>query len=140
MNKLIVLFLVLTSITAPAQALSDSQTPALKAPQNTPVSDNVSPQEAAKMLTDKKAIIIDVREDNEWNLQHIPDALHIPLGQLKARMTELEPYKASPIITQCHSGRRSKEALVVLKLAGFSTAYNLNGGIVSWTKAGLKVE
>jgi len=100
----------------------------------------VLPQEAAAMVTGTKAVIVDVREDDEWNQQRIPGAIHIPLGQLKDRIAELEHYKNSPVITQCRSGRRSQQALDLLKSEGFSKLYNLDGGIVAWNKAGLKTD
>ena len=81
-----------------------------------------------------------MREDSEWKEQHIPGAIHIPLGQLPERLTELKQYKDSPVIAQCRSGRRSAQASDVLKSAGFSYVYNMEGGLNAWDKAGLKTE
>ena len=102
--------------------------------------ESISPKEAAAMYTGQKAVIVDVREDSEWNEQHIPGAIHIPLGQLSERLSELKQYKDSPVITQCRSGGRSAQAFDVLKSAGFSKVYNMDGGIMAWDKAGLKTE
>jgi rhodanese-related sulfurtransferase len=102
--------------------------------------ESVSPQEASAMYAGQKAVIVDVREDSEWNAQHIPGAIHIPLGQLNDRLSELKSYKDSPVITQCRSGGRSAKALDLLKSAGFSNVYNMDGGIIAWDKAGLKTE
>jgi rhodanese-related sulfurtransferase len=102
--------------------------------------ESISPKEAAAMYTGQKAVIVDVREDSEWNEQHIPGAIHIPLGQLSERLSELKQYKDSPVITQCKTGGRSAKALDVLKSAGFSKVYNMDGGIMAWDKAGLKTE
>lgn len=102
--------------------------------------ESISPKEASAMYADKKAVIVDVREDSEWNEQHIPGAIHIPLAQLNERLSELKQYKDSPVITQCKSGRRSAKALDELKSAGFSKVYNMDGGIMAWNKAGLKTE
>jgi rhodanese-related sulfurtransferase len=102
--------------------------------------ESISPKEAAALHTGQKAVIVDVREDSEWNEQHIPGAIHIPLGQLNERLSELKQYKDSPVITQCKSGGRSAKALDVLKSAGFSKVYNMDGGIIAWDKAGLKTE
>ena len=101
---------------------------------------SISPQDASAMSSGKEAIIVDVREDSEWNEQHIPGAIHIPLGQLSERLSELKQYKDSPVITQCRSGGRSAQAFDVLKSAGFSKVYNMDGGIMAWDKAGLKTE
>lgn len=92
------------------------------------------------MFTEKKAIIIDVREENEWQEQHIPGAIHIPIAQLNTKLNVLEEYKNTPVITQCKSGRRSAQAAVQLKAAGFNKIYNLDGGILAWNKAGLATE
>ena len=98
----------------------------------------ISAKEASVMYTEKKAVIVDVRENSEWNEQHIPGAIHIPLGQLNERLSELKQYKDSPVITQCKTGGRSAKALDVLKSAGFSKVYSMDGGIIAWDKAGLK--
>jgi len=100
----------------------------------------ISPKEASAMYSEKKAVIVDVREDSEWNEQHIPGAIHIPLGQLNERLSELKQYKDSPVITQCKTGGRSAQALDILKSAGFSKVYSMDGGIMAWDKAGLKTE
>jgi len=101
---------------------------------------SISPKEASAMYSGKKAVIVDVREDSEWNEQHIPGAIHIPLGQLNERLSELKQYKDSPVITQCKTGGRSAQALDILKSAGFSKVYSMDGGIMAWDKAGLKTE
>jgi len=101
---------------------------------------SVVPNEAAAMQTAKKAIIIDVREDDEWQEQHIPGAVHIPLRQLNERLPELNRFKSGTVITQCRSGKRSAQALEILKSAGFTQVYNLNGGLIAWTHAGLTTE
>lgn len=103
-------------------------------------SESLSPREASSMSAAQKAVIVDVREDSEWNEQHIPGAIHIPLGQLNERLAELKQYKDTPVITQCKSGGRSAKALDVLKTAGFSKVYNMDGGIIAWDKAGLKTQ
>lgn len=99
----------------------------------------VSPKEAAEMHAAKKAIIVDVREDDEWQEQHIPGALHIPLSQLDKRMDELKKQQ-SPLIMQCRSGKRSAKAQAALKAAGFADVYNLEGGLMAWQQQGLSVE
>ena len=102
--------------------------------------DSISPKEASIMVSEKKAVIVDVREDSEWSEQHIPGAIHIPLAQLTEHLSELKQYKDSPVITQCRAGVRSAKAVDVLKLAGFSKVYNMEGGIIAWDNAGLKTQ
>lgn len=100
----------------------------------------IPPEQAAAMLQNQQAIIVDVREANEWQQKHIPGARHIPLQQLSTRLNELEPYKNSPIIMQCQSGKRSAKAVELLKKAGFTQVSNLEGGLLAWSKVGLQTE
>jgi len=98
---------------------------------------SVTPSEAAKMFSEQKAIIVDVREDDEWKAQHIAGAIHIPLAQVESRLAELAQYKDSNVVVQCRSGKRSEKAAGLLKSAGFDKVYNLAGGIMAWDKDGL---
>lgn len=97
----------------------------------------LTPKQAAEMFSQHKAIIVDVRENDEWQAQHIAGAIHIPLGQVQTRIAELAQYKNSTVIMQCRSGKRSEKAASILKTAGFSSVYNLTGGILAWDKSGL---
>jgi len=80
------------------------------------------------------ARILDVREDFEVEDGMIPGALHIPMGQLQARLSELDP--AVPIIAVCRSGNRSARVADALNGTGF-TADTMAGGVTAWTRAGL---
>lgn len=102
--------------------------------------DVISPKEAATMRVTDKAVIVDVRENNDWNEHRIHGAIHIPLSQLNKRLAELEPYKNLPVITQCQAGLRSAQAQLILKASGFSKVYLMNGGIQAWHEQGLVTE
>jgi rhodanese-related sulfurtransferase len=80
------------------------------------------------------ARILDVREDFEVAEGMIPGAVHIPMGQLQARISELDP--AVPVIAVRRSGNRSARVADVLNAAGF-TADAMAGGMIAWTRAGL---
>ena len=80
------------------------------------------------------ACILDVREDFEVAEGMIPGALHIPMGQLQARLAELDP--AVPVIAVCRSGNRSARVAEALNGAGF-TADTMAGGMTAWTREGL---
>jgi rhodanese-related sulfurtransferase len=73
--------------------------------------------------------IIDVREVDEWNAGHIPQAKLIPLGFLPHRMDELD--KETPIVMVCRSGARSNMATQYLTEQGFDAA-NMVGGMLAW--------
>lgn len=102
--------------------------------------DVISPKEAATMRVKDKAVIVDVRENDDWNEHRIHGAIHIPLSQLNKRLPELELYKSLPVITQCQAGLRSAQAQLILKAAGFSKVYLMNGGIQAWHEQGLVTE
>jgi rhodanese-related sulfurtransferase len=100
----------------------------------------VGPQEAVLLFNHEDALVLDVREQSEWADGHIGKAKHIPLGQLKTRLTELEKYKDKPIVVVCRSGNRSGSACGTMKKAGFEKMYNLAGGMLAWEQAGLPRE
>ena len=81
-------------------------------------------------------VVLDVREDNEWQSGHVDGALHIPLASLPARADELPEDKQ--ILAICHSGGRSAQATGYLVQRGID-AVNLDGGIVAWQRAGRAV-
>lgn len=143
MNKLTVCLLSLAATSVQAQN-NDNLALALAQPQDSAIlasqTDNISPKNAATLLADKKAILVDVREADEWQQQHIPGAINIPLNELPDRIGELAAYKETPVITQCQRGGRSQKAMTVLKSLKFSKVYNMEGGIEAWNKAGLKTE
>ena len=85
------------------------------------------------------ALLIDVREADEYAQGHAPGSTLIPLGQLAQRLQEIARYKDKPVVLICHSGRRSAQALKLLEGAGFSAAANVEGGMIAWQKAGLPV-
>ncbi|MFI3122916.1 MAG: rhodanese-like domain-containing protein, partial [Methylococcales bacterium] len=78
----------------------------------------VSPQQAAQMQSEQNAVIIDVRENDEWNAGHIDNAIHIPLNDIQNRLKELAKYQNQPVITQCRSGARSAKAADILAKSG----------------------
>jgi rhodanese-related sulfurtransferase len=96
---------------------------------------SVSPTEATNLINHEKAIILDVRENNEYQEGHILNSIHIPLGSLKSRLNELEKHKNKPIIISCRSGHRSGNACATLKKHGYENVFNLGGGIMAWQNA-----
>ncbi len=100
----------------------------------------IGPQEAVMLFNHEDALLIDVREASEWGDGHIARARHIPLGQLKGRLNELEKFKGKPIIAVCRSGNRSGSACRLLKKAGFENLHNLDGGMQAWEQANLPRE
>ena len=86
----------------------------------------------AKLDRGENFRLIDVREPYEWDICHIPGAKLIPLGQLPARLSELD--SADEIVLQCKVGGRSARALRLLQEAGFAKLWNVEGGINAWAE------
>lgn len=80
--------------------------------------------------------IIDVREHGEWKAGHIDGAQHIPMGEIPARLDEIDVDK--PLVAICRSGSRSAQVTQFLRDKGFDID-NLGGGMKAWAKAGLPI-
>jgi rhodanese-related sulfurtransferase len=96
----------------------------------------VGPADAARKLGEG-AVALDVRELDEWEVGHIPGALHIPLGELAARQSEIPA--AVPLIAVCRSGNRSAHVTEALARAGYDVE-NLAGGMKAWKTEGLPLD
>jgi adenylyltransferase/sulfurtransferase len=94
----------------------------------------ITAEELRRELDEKGAelVLIDVREQHEWDIAHIEGARLIPLNQLPERLSELDGH--SEIVTHCHRGVRSMKALEILKGAGFGKVRSLAGGIDAWAE------
>lgn len=94
---------------------------------------DINATELAQKLRNRERLrLIDVREPHELEISQIPGAQLIPLGQLAARLSELD--SAEEIVLFCKAGTRSARALEVLLSAGFRKVKNLKGGINAWAR------
>lgn len=93
----------------------------------------------AHTLIQQGALLLDVREPEEYAAIHVPNAKLIPLGELNAHLQEIEAYKDKPVVVMCRSGHRSARAVTQLQNAGFTQVSNVKGGIIAWEKEGLEV-
>ena len=77
-------------------------------------------------------VLVDVREPFEREIADLPEVgqLRIPVGELQARLEELDP--GEEIVLYCRSGSRSAWATQVLRAQGFDRTFNLKGGILAW--------
>lgn len=94
-----------------------------------------SPELAARLA---ETVVVDVREPNETAGGTIAGALKIPLGQLPLRVSELPAGR--PIVAVCARGMRSKNAVRLLKAAGFADSVSLVGGMFAWIGEGRPIE
>ena len=86
---------------------------------------------AAARAAGKRPVVVDVREPHEREIGYIPDSILIPVGEIPARMHELD--SAAEIVLYCRTGVRSARALEQLRAAGFGKLKNLVGGIHAWS-------
>lgn len=92
----------------------------------------LTPSEAVMVMNRDEAVVVDVREANEVSQGKIKGAKHIPLGNLKQRVNELDPHKGQKVIIYCRSGNRSGQASEILCKQGFSQVFNMKGGVMAW--------
>ncbi len=93
--------------------------------------------QATRLQNDGDALFLDVRDNQQFKNGHLIDAKNIPIKGLADKSSELSKYKQKPIIVYCENGMRAGKACSVLRKAGFTDLYTLNGGIAAWEKANL---
>ena len=94
--------------------------------------EEITPAELKQRLDKGDDIqIVDVRENNEVAIGRIPNSIHIPLGQILARMNEIDPDRET--VVHCKMGGRSARAIDAMQRSGFQgKLVNLKGGILRW--------
>lgn len=98
-----------------------------------PISE-ISAAQTSALVADDAVLLLDVREDDEWQAGHADRAVHTPLGQVDAALVPRD----RPIVVVCRSGHRSGLATGLLRAAGHDVR-NLAGGMNAWAQAGLPV-
>jgi molybdopterin/thiamine biosynthesis adenylyltransferase/rhodanese-related sulfurtransferase len=99
---------------------------------------SVSLREAADLLAED-ALFLDVREQGEWDLGHVPEAVHLPLGLLEDRVADELPDREREVVVYCAHGRRSLAALATLRALGYERSRHLTEGFEEWEKSGFPV-
>jgi len=97
----------------------------------------ISVPEAARLLSEDKPseefLLLDVREPNELEIASIDGAVAIPMGDVPARINELDVDEDTTIAVLCRSGRRSLDVAIYLQQQGLSGARSVAGGILWWS-------
>jgi hydroxyacylglutathione hydrolase len=92
------------------------------------------PQIDARGLADAlgagNVVVLDVRDESEWDTGHLAEAIHLPLATLAARLNEVP--RGRPIVVHCQAGSRSAIATSLLTASGFPDVRNMTGGIAAW--------
>jgi rhodanese-related sulfurtransferase len=97
----------------------------------------ILPTEAAAKSKSGEALIIDVREKDEWDEEHIPDATHMSRGTIELDIEEKVPDTDALIICHCGGGGRSALAAENLQKMGYKNVRSMAGGLKAWRAAGL---
>ncbi|MGB9774769.1 MAG: rhodanese-like domain-containing protein [Bacteroidota bacterium] len=101
---------------------------------------DITVDEAYKMMkAHKDLVVLDVRNQSEYKLGHLYDAVLIPVYELEDRISELQEHINDPIIVYCKAGSRSQIACEILVSHGFTKVYNMFGGITAWIEAGYPI-
>ena len=123
MKKLIIFLLAVMTLTACGQDKENDQGA---------VYVNITAEEAKEIMdTEEGYVILDVREQDEYDAGHISGAILIPFTQIEAKANEMLPDKDQLILVYCRSGRRSKIAAEALAELGYTNIKEF-GGIIDW--------
>lgn len=96
----------------------------------------VSVQELAMQVGENKPVLIDVREDDDWDEEHAEDAIHLKRGTIELNIQEKIPDLETPIVCYCGGGSRSALVVDNLQKMGYSNAASLAGGFKAWKASG----
>ncbi len=97
----------------------------------------ISPQDAAAKLNDGDAVVVDVRDKDEWDEGHIPGATHMSRGTIELDVEEKVPDTNALIICHCGGGGRSALAAETLQKMGYKNVRSMAGGFKAWKAAEL---
>ena len=98
-----------------------------------PVSERSAVEVAAMRARGERFLLLDVREPAEFERARIECSTHVPIGQLEARLGELDAWREGTVVVHCRSGGRSARACRLLQEHGFREVWNLTGGIEAWS-------
>lgn len=99
---------------------------------------NIDVQTAAALMDRDDVVLIDVREQYEYDESHIPGVTLIPMSEIQTRVSEIPTDKT--VVLTCRSGNRSSQIFNWLEEGGYDNIHNMKGGILAWEQAGLAVE
>ena len=101
---------------------------------------SVKPEQAQKLIADKKVVVLDVRTPAEFAAGHIAGATNIDFRDkdFAAKVAKLD--KSQAYLVHCAAGQRSAKACSAMQQLDFATLYDLKGGLSAWQDAGLPVE
>jgi len=96
--------------------------------------------EARGRIESGEPVVVDVREQDEWDEGHIPGAVHVSRGHLESRIERLAPDLSRPVVVYCSAGNRSVFAAKTLAELGYEEVVSLAGGFTDWKRNGFPVQ
>ena len=98
------------------------------------------PEYQRRLAAGEKLALVDVREDHEWERDHLPGAVHLSKGVIERDVEARFPDKDAPLVLQCGGGFRSALVADNLQKMGYRNVWSLDGGYRDWIERGLPVE
>jgi molybdopterin/thiamine biosynthesis adenylyltransferase/rhodanese-related sulfurtransferase len=96
--------------------------------------------QARERIESGEPVVVDVREQDEWDEGHIAGAVHVPRGHLESRIERLAPDTGRPMVVYCSAGNRSAFAAKTLSELGYEDVVSLAGGFTDWKRNGFPVQ
>jgi rhodanese-related sulfurtransferase len=102
--------------------------------------EEVTPEQVREMQNRREVVVyLDVREPNEWNLGRLPDAIHLPRGNLETKVEGLID-RGQRVVIYCARGNRSALAALTMKQMGYENVASMARGFAGWADIGGEVE
>ena len=102
--------------------------------------EEVTPEQVREMQDRKENVVyLDVREPNEWNLGRLPNAVHLPRGNLESKVEAMID-RAQRVVIYCARGNRSALAALTMKQMGYQDVASMSGGIQGWADINGEIE
>jgi len=103
-------------------------------------SGSLTAQGAVQLINRERAVVVDVREPEEFAAGHVTGAKNVPLDQLEEKLAAAVKNKTVPLLLVCATGARAQRAVATAKKLGYEQAQAVAGGLKSWKEANLPVE
>jgi rhodanese-related sulfurtransferase len=103
-------------------------------------SGSLTAQGAVQLINRERAVVVDVREPEEFAAGHMTGAKNVPLNQLEEKLAAAVKNKTVPLLLVCATGARAQRAVATAKKLGYEQAQAVAGGLKSWKEANLPVE
>ncbi|RZL91100.1 MAG: rhodanese-like domain-containing protein [Variovorax sp.] len=101
---------------------------------------SLTAQGAVQLINRERAVVVDVREPEEFAAGHVTGAKNVPLNQLEAKLATAVKNKSVPLLLVCATGARAQRAVAMAKKLGYEQAQAVAGGLKAWKEANLPVE